>query len=304
MLKIIYNYATMNPKEVVAMLTDFSELSRQYFTVSDIFVSKQFSKEKTSIDMCAGPRSTDALLLFISGTAVCHQENHEPCFVSQGTVMYMPKGSRYAWDILPAANGLQQRILFEFNLKRVDIARCQTVKKAITTIPTGERLCFSDHVVVASCNNTANYQNLFEKLHRQFADPDQQPLEIYLTIHEIFAQIGMERKSERRRADFKAIEKGISYLETTEQFDLQVSDLAKMCSVSLRYFEKLFKAYAGVSPKEYLDARRISLIKILLGKNELSLEQIATGLSFCDVGHLCRFFKQKTGLTPTQYKQI
>lgn len=294
----------MTTKGAEDMLTDFSELSRKYFTVSDIFVSKQFSKEKTSIDMCAEPRSTDALLLFTSGTAVCHQEGQAPCFVSQGTVMYMPKGSRYTWDILPASTGLQQRILFEFNLESVDISHCQTVKKAISPMPTGERLYFSDHVVAVSTDHASAYQSLFEKLHSQFTNPDQQPLEIYLTIHEIFAQIGKERQSEKRRVDFKAIEKGISYLETTEQFELQVSDLAKMCNVSPRYFEKLFKAYAGVTPKEYLDARRISLIKILLGKNELSLEQIATGLSFCDTGHLCRFFKHKTGLTPTEYKHI
>lgn len=287
------------------MLTDFSALSRQYFSVSDIFVSKQFSKEKTSIDMCAEPRSTDALLLFTSGTAICYQEGREPCFVSQGTVMYMPRGSRYTWDMLPAATtGLQQRILFEFNLECVDISRCQTVKRAISPIYTGERLYFSDHVVVASADHASTYQSLFERLHSQFANPNQQPLEIYLTIHEIFALIGKEHKSEKRRVDFKAIEKGISYLETTEQFDLHVSDLAKMCNVSLRYFEKLFKAYAGVAPKEYLDARRVSLIKILLSKDELSLEQIAAKLSFCDTGHLCRFFKQKTGLTTTEYKHI
>ncbi len=286
------------------MLTDFSAISQQYFSVSDIFVSKQFSREKTSIDMCAEPRSTDALLLFSSGTAICYQEGCEPYFVSQGTVMYMPKGSRYTWDILPASTGLQQRILFEFNLESVDISRSQTVKKAISPIPTGKSLHFSDRVMVVSTDHTSTYQSLFEKLHRQFINPDQQPLEIYLTIHEIFAMIGKEHKSEKRRVDFKTIEKGISYLETTERFDLQVSDLAKMCNVSLRYFEKLFKVYAGVTPKEYLDARRISLIKILLGKNELSLEQIAAELSFCDSGHLCRFFKQKTGLTPTQYKQI
>lgn len=287
------------------MLTDFSAISQQYFSVSDIFVSKQFSKKKTSIDMCAEPRSTDALLLFTSGTAICYQEGSEPCFVSQGTLMYMPKGSRYTWDMLPAtATGLQQRILFEFNLEKMDISRCETVKKAISPIPTGERLYFSNAVVAVSAGHTAAYQSLFEKLHSQFTSPNQQPLEIYLTIHEIFAKIGKERQSEKRRVDFKAIEKGISYLETTEEFDLQVSDLAEMCNVSLRYFEKLFKAYAGVTPKEYLDARRISLIKILLGKNELSLERIAEKLSFCDIGHLCRFFKQKTGLTPTQYKHI
>ena len=103
----------------------------------------------------------------------------------------------------------------------------------------GEHLHFSDHMVVARCNNTSTYQNLFEKLRSQFTNPYQQPLEIYLTIHEIFAQIDKEHQSKKRRMDFKAIEKGFSYLETTEKFDLQVRNLAKLCNVGLRYFEKV-----------------------------------------------------------------
>ena len=99
------------------MLVGFTELKEKFFNVSDIFVSKQCSEKKTSIDMCAEPRPTDALLFFKSGNAVCYQQGSEPYFVSQGSLMYMPKGSRYIWDTLPSvATGKNERILFEFNL--------------------------------------------------------------------------------------------------------------------------------------------------------------------------------------------
>ena len=287
-------------KEVRAMADGFSVLSEQYFSVSDIFVTKQFSREKTTIDMCATPRATDALLLFTSGTAICYQEGYAPCFVSQGALMYMPKGSRYTWDMLPSATtGVQERILFEFNLNKLDIYRDDTVKRAISPVATGESLCFSKGVTMVCGNHAVGYQNLFEKLLHQFTASPQIPLEIYLTVHEIFALLNKTQKS-----DFQTIQKGIDYLENTQTFDLKMQDIGKLCNVSVRYFEKLFKAYAGVSPKEYMDARRISLIKILLSENLLSLEEIAQRLSFFDSGHLCRFFKQKTGLTPTAYKKM
>ncbi len=286
------------------MIIDFSSLNDKYFSVSDIFVTKQCSAEKTTIDMCAAPRTTDALLLFTSGTAICYQQGREPYFVSQGTLMYMPKGSRYTWDILPsAATGTQERILFEFCLQEQKINYSNDVKKAISASDSGESLHFSDRVVMVSCNHSQMYENLFYRLLTQFRKEKQNPLEIYLTVYEIFSLIGASAR-EQKRSDFTVIKKGIEYLEGECSFELNINDLADSCNVSLRYFEKLFKEYSGVSPKEYIDAKRVSKIKIFLGENKMSLEEIADSLSFCDSGHLCRFFKQKTGLTPKEYKKL
>lgn len=286
------------------MITDFSALGSKYFKVSDIFVTKQASDEKTSIDMCASPRSTDALLLFTSGTAICYQEGHEPYFISQGTLMYMPKGSRYTWDVLPSvATGTQERILFEFTLNEEYVHYSDDVKNAVSTISSGESIHFSDHVIMVSCNHFKRYEALFTKLLNQFNEKES-PLKIYQTIYEIFSFIADDIKSKSTRNDFSAIQKGIDYLEQKGNYDLKINELADMCNVSLRYFEKLFREYSGVSPKEYIDSRRISEIKIMICENKKSLEEIADILSFCDSGHLCRFFKQKTGLTPKEYKRL
>ncbi|MBE6738996.1 MAG: helix-turn-helix domain-containing protein [Ruminococcaceae bacterium] len=287
------------------MKMDFFELKNKYFTVSDIFVTKQRSITKTSIDMCATPRDTDAFCFFESGTAICYQEGYEPCYVSQGTLMYMPKGSLYTWDVLPAATtGENERILFEFTLNESLVKRSNTIKRAISTAECGETIHFSDHVVTVSDNHSSGYKILFEKLLDKFTKVDQNPLEIYSTIYEIFSFIANDYSNDKRKSDFKIIEKSINYLENDCEFKLNMRDLADMDNVSLRYFEKLFKEYSGVSPKEYMDSRRISYIKILLCENNMTLDEIAQRLSFYDSGHLCRFFKQKTGLTPTEYKKL
>ncbi len=287
------------------MLMNFSDLNDKFFNVSDIYVTKQRSITKTSIDMCATPRDTDAFCFFESGTAICYQEGYEPCYVSQGTLMYMPKGSLYTWDVLPAATtGENERILFEFTLNESLVKRSNTIKRAISTAECGETIHFSDHVVTVSDNHSSGYKILFEKLLDKFTKVKQNPLEIYLTIYEIFSFIANDYSNDKRKSDFKIIEKSINYLENDCEFKLNMRDLANMDNVSLRYFEKLFKEYSGVSPKEYMDSRRISFVKIFLSEKNISLEEIAQRLSFYDSGHLCRFFKQKTGLTPTEYKKL
>jgi AraC-like DNA-binding protein len=287
------------------MLVGFTELKENFFNVSDIFVSKQCSDKKTSIDMCATPRDTDAFCFFESGTAICYQEGYEPCYVSQGTLMYMPKGSLYTWDMLPAATtGEQERILFEFTLNESVVKRSNTIKRAISTSESDKTIHFSDHVITVSDNHSSGYKNLFEKLLDKFTNNPQNPLEIYLTIYEIFSFIANDYSSDKRKGDYKIIEKAINYLENDCDFKLSMRELADMNNVSLRYLEKLFKEYSGVSPKEFMDSRRISNVKILLCENNITLDEIAQRLSFCDSGHLCRFFKQKTGLTPTEYKNL
>ena len=287
------------------MLMNFSDLNDMFFNVSDIYVTKQRSITKTSIDMCATPRDTDAFCFFESGTAICYQDGYEPCYVSQGTLMYMPQGSLYTWDVLPAATtGENERILFEFTLNESLVKRSNTIKRAISTAECSETIHFSDRVITVSDNHSSGYKNLFEKLLDKFTNNPQNPLEIYLTIYEIFSFISNDYGNDMRRKDFKIIEKGIDYLENDTSFKLSMTELSEMCNVSIRYFEKLFKEYAGVTPKEYLDARRVFVAKILFCEKELSLDEIANRLSFCDSGHLCRFFKQKTGLTPTEYKKL
>lgn len=82
---------------------------------------------------------------------------------------------------------------------------------------------------------------------------------------------------------------------------LSVSDLAGFCNISEVYFRKLFTNYMGVSPKQYILDTRIEKAKQLLSDGVMKISAISEDCGFASPYHFCRIFKQKTGITPTDY---
>lgn len=288
------------------MKIELSSLQDLFFNISNIFVVRQISQEKTQTDMSVRPRETSALMFFLSGTAVCYQEGEAPLFVPQGAVVYMPKGSRYFWDSSPAQeNGLQERILFEFDLSLAKISRTSTTKRAVSTFVTNEEITFSEKVCLLTGDFAPIYNGLFEKLLKDFQKEPLSPLKLYCTAYEIFNTLCHDiRHKYRKKGNTEIIGDGIRYIESYREGEISVSKAADLCNVSIGYFERLFKEYSGTSPQEYINSRKIYIIKTLILENRLTLTEIAEKFSFCDTGYLCRWFKKKTGLTPKEYRKL
>ena len=83
-----------------------------------------------------------------------------------------------------------------------------------------------------------------------------------------------------------------------------LSEYHGVCNISIGYYEKLFRSFAGVPPTKYRNIHRINSIKTLLHDDRITLNTISEKMGFCDSGYLCRFFKQKTGMTPNEYRRI
>ncbi|MBR5586399.1 MAG: AraC family transcriptional regulator [Clostridia bacterium] len=83
--------------------------------------------------------------------------------------------------------------------------------------------------------------------------------------------------------------------------DLSVSNLASLCNISEVYFRKLFFRHTGVSPKQYILDIRIEKAKQLLSDGIMKISAISDECGFSSPYHFCRLFKQKTGVTPTDY---
>ena len=82
-----------------------------------------------------------------------------------------------------------------------------------------------------------------------------------------------------------------------------ISEIARMCNVSVNYFERLFKEYSGVTPAKYRLIGKINRAKLMLETSFLSVEQISLELNFSDSAYFCRIFKKNVGMTPTQYRK-
>ena len=70
------------------------------------------------------------------------------------------------------------------------------------------------------------------------------------------------------------------------------------------YLSNLFSAVEGTTIEKYYIAQKIERVKELLVYNELSLSQIALQMGYSSVAYLSAQFKQVTGMTPSQFKNL
>ena len=83
--------------------------------------------------------------------------------------------------------------------------------------------------------------------------------------------------------------------------NLKNEDMAKECNISEVYFRKLFFKHFKTTPRQFIIDIRIQKARQLLTEGILKINAISEKCGFSNPYHFCRVFKEKTGLTPTEY---
>ena len=93
--------------------------------------------------------------------------------------------------------------------------------------------------------------------------------------------------------------------EIAAQIKLRLDRAAPLCGVGLtpRRLTDLFKQEYGVTPKEYADSLRLRTARELLAGTEEKVIDVAYQAGFSSLSAFNRFFKNKTGQTPTAYRK-
>lgn len=84
---------------------------------------------------------------------------------------------------------------------------------------------------------------------------------------------------------------------------LSVEEVAAACDLSYGQLRRVFQRYTGLSPYQYFLQMRIHRAKELLEDPALQVKEVAARLNFDNQYYFARLFKQKTGLTPTQWRK-
>ncbi len=82
-----------------------------------------------------------------------------------------------------------------------------------------------------------------------------------------------------------------------------VSFFANELNCSTNHFGDVIKKHTGVSPREHVNKHILRVAKRRLKQSDKTIEEIATGLGFQYQTYFTRFFKSKTGITPTDYRK-
>ena len=97
-------------------------------------------------------------------------------------------------------------------------------------------------------------------------------------------------------------EKVRTYLDMHVSNKISLEELANLIFKSESQTMRIFKKAFGVTPYDYLIKTKITLAQRLLRGSSLSIKDIAYRVGFNDEHYFSTIFKQKTGVSPTSYR--
>lgn len=98
------------------------------------------------------------------------------------------------------------------------------------------------------------------------------------------------------------VQEAIAYIKNYYSQKITVEDIANYLALNRSYLYTIFMNSLGISPKEFLTEFRISRGKEQLALTDLSVEEIAVSCGYRNSLAFGKVFKQKVGITPTQYR--
>lgn len=93
------------------------------------------------------------------------------------------------------------------------------------------------------------------------------------------------------------------YLENYFAEPIRLDALARQFNLSPRTFIRRFKLATKQTPLDYLQTLRIEAAKKLLETTNYTLEQVVFAVGYEDLSSFTRLFKQRTELSPSQYRK-
>ncbi len=102
--------------------------------------------------------------------------------------------------------------------------------------------------------------------------------------------------------DFNRIAEAIDFLKNNYQAQPSLEKIAAHVNLSPTHFQKMFTAWAGVSPKEFLQYITIQHAKLKLRKEQATLFNATEEIGLSSTSRLHDMFIKIEGMTPAEYK--
>ncbi len=99
-------------------------------------------------------------------------------------------------------------------------------------------------------------------------------------------------------------EKAVDYIKANIKDDLSIDNLCKILFVSKNRLYSEFRKYFGMTVNEYVTDYRVESAKKLLSNSELTVSQVSEATGMGNYAYFSKLFKQKTGLSPTEYRKF
>jgi len=93
------------------------------------------------------------------------------------------------------------------------------------------------------------------------------------------------------------------FVEANLAVPIHLNDIAARAALSPYHFARAFKRTAGMTPRAFVEERRIQRAKRLLTETTQPLADVAVETGFGTQSRLTTVFKRRTGFTPAAYRR-
>ncbi len=107
-----------------------------------------------------------------------------------------------------------------------------------------------------------------------------------------------------RSANLLQFQQLLSHIEEHYAEPINLTYLSDLMNFSTSHFSKLFKKLTGIQPITYINTIRIEKAALKIRNTNLKLTAIAFNCGFNNIRSFNRVFKQITGFTPSEFKNL
>ena len=126
--------------------------------------------------------------------------------------------------------------------------------------------------------------------------------QFFLTILRYMdAPVEKLKTSNAVHSENEIIRRAQQYISTHIREKLSVPSVARQVDVSSSYLTALFHKNLQISPGEYIRRIKLQESKQMIREDTMNFTEIAATLHYSTVHHFSRQFKEKFGITPTEY---
>lgn len=277
-------YAQEQPEQVGQRSSDSLRVDSQ-LRVEGIYTF--FYQEKEQGFLFPGESHPMGELTYVDQGAMHSVAEGQDLLLKQGDLVIYGPGQ---WHMQYADIGVAPRyVTLSFDVSGADLApllnRKFTAPQNVVSVLTNmlreqERMdAYSNDIILSQLNL------LLLLLLREAASPKGGKLQTANAIH----------------SENEIIRQAQQYISAHIREKLSVPLVARQVDVSPSYLTALFHKNLQISPGEYIRRIKLQESKQMIRENNLNFTEIAAELQYSTVHHFSRQFKEKFGITPTEY---
>lgn len=245
-------------------------------------------KNCSKVNLLAGknisfkPRRLHSFAFLLSGRILYKYPNNSFYCESETPFVYLPKGDAY--EVYP----LEDSSLLVVNFDSTNTVTHVDAFSAAYQNASKIKDCLYS-MINSSLQQRLGYKaEMFSLLYKVIFLIQQNDISNYLPLSRI-----------------NKLEPALAYID--EHFldsEIRVSELVDLCGISEKYFTTLFTCFYKASAKQYILNRKLEYAKSCLALTGDSVSEISEKCGFSSLYYFSKLFKKRTGMTPTEYRNI